>query len=98
MNVIYEDLVESFQTIRLQGMKPNKNRYSTLPIYHNLSKFSGLRFSIIFSIFKLLSIIITLICQKLGSIDHVQQKIKLPSPYLDLLFSKNITKNSVLKN
>ena len=25
MNVIYQDLVESFQTIKLQGMKPNKN-------------------------------------------------------------------------
>ena len=25
MNVIYQDLVESCQTIKLQGMKPNKN-------------------------------------------------------------------------
>ena len=78
MNVIYVDL-ESFKDTKLQWTKPNKNWYSTLLKYHNLWNFLELRFSIIFSIFKLLSIII-LICRKLGSVGPVQQKIKLPLP------------------
>ena len=80
MNVIYQDLLESFKSINLQGTKPNKNWYSALPKYHNLWNFSELRFSIIFSIFKLLSIVVTLTCQKLGSVVPVQQKLKLSSP------------------
>ena len=60
-------------------MKPSKNWYSTLPKYHNHWNFSVLRLSIIFSIFKLLSIII-LICQTLGLVGPVQQKMKLPLP------------------
>ena len=33
-----------------------------------------------------------LVCQKLGSVGHVQQKIKLPSPYLDLLYPEMLPK------
>ena len=80
MNVIYEDLLESFKSIKLQGAKPNRSWFSTLPKYHNLWDFSEQRFSIIFSIFKFLSIIIILICRKLGPVGSVKQKIKLPLP------------------
>ena len=71
MSVICKTLLKAFKPSNLK-----KNWYSTLSSYHNLSNFSELRFSIIFSIFKLLSVIIILICQKLGSVRHVQQKIK----------------------
>ena len=79
MNVTYEDLLERFKSIKLQGTKPYKNWYSTLSSYHNLWNFSELRFSISYSIFKLLNII-SLIWWKLWSVGPVQQKLKLPLP------------------
>ena len=39
MNIIYEDLLESFKGIKLQGTKPNKNWYSRLSKYQNLWNF-----------------------------------------------------------
>ena len=63
MNIIYEDLLESFKGIKLQGTKPNKNWYSRLSKYQNLWNFFfffEVRFITISSIFKLLSIIVLL--------------------------------------
>ena len=60
INIIYEDLLESFKGIKLQGTKPNKNWYSRLSKYQNLWNFSEVRFITISSIFKLLSIIVLL--------------------------------------
>ena len=69
MKVICEDL-ESFKNSKLQGTKPNKKWYSTLLKYYNLWNFLELRCSIIFSIVKLVSIII-LIYRKLGLVGPV---------------------------
>ena len=60
INIIYEDLLESFKGIKLQGTKPNKNWYSRLSKYQNLWNFSEVRFITISSIFKLVSIIVLL--------------------------------------
>ena len=37
-----------------------------------------------------ISIIIILICQKLGSHGPIQQKIELPSPYIAIYFFSNL--------
>ena len=73
MSVIYEDLFETFKSI--------KNWFSTLSKHHSLWNFSEVRFSIFFSVFELLSIVMILIYQKLGSVERVQQTIKLGAPY-----------------
>ena len=71
MKVIYKDLLESFKNINFKGRNQTKTNI------HNLWNFSELPFGIILSISKLLSIVIILICRKLGSVGHVQQKIKV---------------------
>ena len=77
--------LKAFKSIKFEGAKLNTTWYSAPPRYHKLWNFSELCFSIIFSIFKLFSIIIILICRKLGSAGPVQQKIKLHSPYTKIL-------------
>ena len=65
--------------------------------FQNIITFETFRasFSIIFSIFKLLSIIIIiiLICRKLGSTEPVQHKIKLPSPNENVSIEWSIAAN-----